>query len=276
MLTSTMTSSQQGCLELYYHRCEATGGRHRHQHDAHQINITLAGTTDVDWWTATDGDVHLQARGGDIIVNPAEEMHAGAWSGTWERIGFYVNRQLTSAIADELDIPRDSAIAPVYQGSDPAIYSLSRALLPEIESDPLACRLYAETLANFLAIRLLQGRIQSRFAGAAAPRLSAAHLRKITGFISAHLDQNLSVSELASIVYLSAFHFSRRFRASMGITPYQYVTTRRIELAKQLLSATRLPIIDISCRTGFSSQSHLCSRFKQWVGTTPKLYRENC
>jgi AraC family transcriptional regulator len=67
--------------------------------------------------------------------------------------------------------------------------------------------------------------------------------------------------------------FARRFRATTGHPPYRYVLRRRVERAAALLRATDTSISEVALATGFSSQSHFTSAFKQPIGTTPSAYR---
>ena len=60
----------------------------------------------------------------------------------------------------------------------------------------------------------------------------------------------------------------------MGISPYQYVNQQRIEKAKKSLKQQNEAIADIALECGFANQSHFNKVFRQYVGTTPKKYRE--
>ena len=74
---------------------------------------------------------------------------------------------------------------------------------------------------------------------------------------------------------LSQFHFSRLFKQSLGLSPYQYLIEQRIERAKQLLKETNQSILDIALNCGYNSHSHLSKQFRQVTGMTPKAYRIN-
>jgi AraC family transcriptional regulator len=269
VLRRAPSERQATLVDFYYHVGEGRGSRTPHQHDGHQISITVGGAADMVWWTATGGEARLAPRDGHVLINPAGEPHAAEWRGSWDCVGFYVDPRHTARVAEELGVP--CAIGPVYDGADRAVHGLARGLLEEAHGDPLACRLYAESLADFLAMRLLRGAVHKRLP---AEALTRAQLARVKEHIRLNLDRELATSELAALVDLSAFHFSRRFRASTGMSPYRYVTRQRIALAQELLARTRMSIAEISYRAGFSSQSHLGARFKQIVGVTPRRYRE--
>ena len=79
---------------------------------------------------------------------------------------------------------------------------------------------------------------------------------------------------MAAAARLSAYHFARQFKAATGLPPHQFVITRRVERAKQLLQAgTDLSLAEVALRAGFSDQSQFCHHFKRLVGVTPGQFR---
>ncbi len=89
-----------------------------------------------------------------------------------------------------------------------------------------------------------------------------------------HLDERVSLDDLAASVSLSRFHFARRFRRSTGRSPHDCVVTQRVDKAQTMLSRTNIPLTDIAVRCGFADQSHFTRVFKARVGTTPGRFRE--
>ena len=83
----------------------------------------------------------------------------------------------------------------------------------------------------------------------------------------------IKLADLAQLLDMSPFHFSRLFKRSIGMTPHQYLSQQRVERAKQLLKKSDRLIIDIALECGFSSHSHLSKQFRQITGITPKAYR---
>jgi AraC family transcriptional regulator len=98
-------------------------------------------------------------------------------------------------------------------------------------------------------------------------------LREAIEYIHAHLNRDLSLTELASVINLSPTYFASLFKQAMGISPYQYVIQQRVDQAKMMLAKTDLAIADIALQVGFSSQSHLNQQFKRITGMTPKQVR---
>ncbi|MEM6422287.1 MAG: AraC family transcriptional regulator, partial [Pseudomonadota bacterium] len=103
--------------------------------------------------------------------------------------------------------------------------------------------------------------------------LDAARLARVTEYIEANLDRTIVIRELADIASLSAFHFSRCFRAATNTSPHRFVTARRIEASKRMLADPAIPLAQIAFACGFSNQSHFTKTFKEHVGATPGAYR---
>ena len=78
--------------------------------------------------------------------------------------------------------------------------------------------------------------------------------------------QDLSILDLASLTSMSESHFSRSFKQSVGIAPYQYLMQQRVERAKQLLKQQAISISDIALDCGFANQTHLTKVFRQMTG----------
>ncbi len=100
-----------------------------------------------------------------------------------------------------------------------------------------------------------------------------AHLRRARDLIDRAYAHPLDVAALARTALMSTAHFSRRFRAAYGETPYAYLTTRRIERAKLLLRGGELSVTEVCFAVGCTSLGSFSSRFTQLVGQTPTAYR---
>jgi transcriptional regulator GlxA family with amidase domain len=88
-----------------------------------------------------------------------------------------------------------------------------------------------------------------------------------------HLDQEVSVDELARRAHLSPRTFARRFRAETGTTPHHWLTGQRVLAAQRLLEETDQPVETVATLVGFGSASVLRHHFGRRVGTTPNDYR---
>jgi transcriptional regulator GlxA family with amidase domain len=98
-------------------------------------------------------------------------------------------------------------------------------------------------------------------------------LRDLLEWLRAHLDQPLSVRQLAARANMSERTFARRFVADTGTTPQRWLIGQRILLAQQLLEETDETVDVIAGRTGFGTATALRHHFRAWRGTTPNAYR---
>jgi len=98
------------------------------------------------------------------------------------------------------------------------------------------------------------------------------HLRRARDMIDRDFAQPLDVPTLARAALMSPAHFSRKFRAAYGETPYSYLMTRRIERAMALLR-TGMSVTDACVAVGATSLGSFSSRFTEIVGESPSAYR---
>jgi AraC-like DNA-binding protein len=104
--------------------------------------------------------------------------------------------------------------------------------------------------------------------------LPPATLRRIREYVDSHLDRNIALESLAAMAELSLYHFARTFTQSEGTTPHAFVLERRLTRARELLTATDLPLSEIALVVGFADQSHLARRFRQMTGVPPGQFRK--
>ncbi|MGA7373870.1 MAG: AraC family transcriptional regulator, partial [Methyloceanibacter sp.] len=98
-------------------------------------------------------------------------------------------------------------------------------------------------------------------------------LQRVFEFIEAHLEDDITVETLASTACLSRFHFARAFKASTGKAPHQFISVKRLELAKSLLTEGRRSLMDVALTCHFSSQANFSRAFHRATGITPGQYR---
>jgi AraC-like DNA-binding protein len=98
------------------------------------------------------------------------------------------------------------------------------------------------------------------------------HLRRARDHVDRHYADPLDVASMAREALMSTAHFSRKFRAAYGETPYSYLMTRRIERAKAFLRQG-LSVSDACFAVGCTSIGSFSSRFSAIVGMTPSQYR---
>src|SRR3954452_22691947 len=101
----------------------------------------------------------------------------------------------------------------------------------------------------------------------------AAFLRRAKDLVDRAYAQPLDVAALARQAHVSPAHFSRRFKEAFGESPHQYVLTRRVERAQELLRNTALTVTEIGFEVGFQSLGSFSAAFHRVAGMTPTAYR---
>ncbi|HDZ57133.1 MAG TPA: AraC family transcriptional regulator [Pseudomonas xinjiangensis] len=108
--------------------------------------------------------------------------------------------------------------------------------------------------------------------------VASLDLSRIDRFVQAHLDEPISVADMAAQVCISPSHFHTLFKQVAGQSPHQYVLDARLRQAIGLLRQSLMSVAEIADRCGFSSQSALAHAIRKQTGQTPRKLRleANC
>jgi len=98
-------------------------------------------------------------------------------------------------------------------------------------------------------------------------------IRPAINYIDANFDKLITLAEVARASHLSVSRLAHLFKEQMGITIIDYLTSVRIERAKQLLLATEQNCTEICFEVGYNNQSYFTRTFKSLVGMTPRQFR---
>lgn len=99
-----------------------------------------------------------------------------------------------------------------------------------------------------------------------------SEIKEVCSYIDEHYAERITLDELSKVAKMNKYSLLRSFTRIMGITPYRYLETVRINAAKKLLENGTEPI-DAAMETGFVDQSHFSNFFKEFIGLTPKQYK---
>jgi AraC-like DNA-binding protein len=106
-----------------------------------------------------------------------------------------------------------------------------------------------------------------------APLHPARHLLRAKDLMDARYREPLDVPTLARAARLSPAHFSREFKREFGETPHQYLLTRRLERAAELLRNTDRTVADVCFTVGLKSVGSFTTSFGREFGVSPTVYR---
>ena len=208
---------------------------------------------------------------------PAERTWEGSWPLESDALFLHFDPAVMNALLNASDIEASRIeLLPQPFVHDRTVEQLGQALLQEMHSSGLNTRLYAESVANALALHMLRhySTLQKK-ALSVTSDLSKTRLRQVLDYMREYSDRDLSVAELATVAQVSSSHFAHLFRETMGMAPHQYLIACRIEQAKRFLLTEDLPLHELAFRCGFADQSHLTRHFRRIMGATPGTFRKD-
>jgi len=133
-------------------------------------------------------------------------------------------------------------------------------------SQPLAAEVI-RTFVNAAAARHGHPAAELKVKGGIAP----SQMTLLVDWLREHIQEPLSVGLMAAQVGLSDAHFSREFKRSTGLTPWDYVVRLRLDHAREALLSGSCSTA-VASQFGFADQSHLARLFKARFGVTPAAF----
>lgn len=242
--------------------------------EPHQFVLYHQGSVS-DGGVSVDGQPLAGARALDQIIDflPGRARFEG-WTGESAKVGY----ALVS-----IDDRQLAEVCPTYRPQDdlkPLISCQDRFLrgllerLDQVVRDGKADTLYLETLVMLLMqeVRTLQQLPEAL--PSAAGEFGPQQRQRLEEYIEASLASDVRLADLSNIAHLSPYHFSRVFRRTYGMSPYQYLLHCRIKRAKHLITTTRRSLLDIALETGFAGASQFSRSFRRIVGVAPSDLRQ--
>lgn len=170
----------------------------------------------------------------------------------------------------ETTLAPDRTSAPRLRFSNDRIWNLVKLLSEAVHNPDPSMHLYGDGIITAVSSQLFAApRITEFKTGGLAPW----QLRRVIDYMEANLPHRVELETLAALVNLSQAHFSRAFKISTGLAPYQWQLDARIRRAQQLLSASEASLGEVAHATGFADPVHFGRTFRKMTGLAPGAWR---
>jgi AraC-like DNA-binding protein len=213
------------------------------------------------------------AANGMRIVNLTGEFAARVFH-PHEAVSFYIPRVSLDDFTYDASARRVANLSCQPGTLDPVIASLVAALLPAFAQPHEASAIFVDHVMLAVCAHLVQ-----RYGGILPPTaikkggLTPMQLLRAKDLLASRLKGDLHVVDIAKECGMSRQYFIKAFKTTVGCAPYQWLQRQRVDLAKDMLANTRLPISDIALKCGFADQSHLTRVFAALIGVPPAAWR---
>ncbi|PQD96034.1 AraC family transcriptional regulator [Pradoshia eiseniae] len=248
-----------------------------HYHDFHKIIIFLKGNVTY----MIEGKAY-KLRPWDTLIISQSQIHKPIIdpSEDYERIIIWFNPEM---IAEhnredanllecfEVAMNRDNNRLRLFEEQLRKVKRIVNDFLEEEDSPAFGNDILKRTLLIQLIILLNRSILDINRRNPSIDVQFDQNINEIVTYINQHLDGDLSVGHLASLVFLSKYHLMRKFKAYTGYTLHQYIVQKRLMYAKALM-AEGLRLTDVCQSAGFNDYSGFVRAFKKEFGISPREY----
>lgn len=252
-------------LKARYHQKQFS----KHVHEGYCIGVIEEGAQNF----FRTGQLHTAPKGDIILVN-ADEIHTGssAVESGWGYRAIYPTPEMLLDIGQDFFTIKNSVpwfpSAVVHDLGLAQQLSLLFDLLEQNDNTLLKESMYLSTIAH-----LIRRYGKAKLTPAERPE-AQKKIETIQDLLRSLPEYDHSLSELASYVGLSPWHFLREFKKYTGLPPHSWLVQLRLQKARQLLKQGH-SIAMTAQNCGFSDQSHFNRHFKKAMGVTPSQYIVN-
>ena len=200
-----------------------------------------------------------------VIVNPYEIHSCNDWGNNCKAICILIDLkklnipELEKLYFDNI-ISNNANIINIFENLQQILFA------DEINETKKAC-----IINSFIYMLLSEISSHSSFLKSQPSKIN--RLNEVFNYIEENLKQNISVFDLAKIMYLSVDRFHHIFKESTGFAPTEYIIAKRIEKSCEFLKNTDMKISEIAQECNFCTSSYFSKKFKYLMKTTPNKYR---
>jgi AraC-like DNA-binding protein len=201
---------------------------------------------------------------------------AMAWEGVNRSVPVRISPDFIEAALGEIFDPVVIASRPfardrAVDDHDIILSQIIGAMVLDARAGNPAGLIFQQTMAVALVHRVILP-IASKNMPRTGGRLSALQLRRVMDRIEGDLSTKLSLGQLAEEAGVSTRYLCSAFRASTGMSPYQYVLHRRVDEARDLIGGGGMSLTEAALAVGFSDHSQMSKTFRKLLGRSPSSF----
>ena len=106
-------------------------------------------------------------------------------------------------------------------------------------------------------------------------REETEEIRKVKRYLESHVGQIVTIQEMSGLIFRSPDYLIKHFKEETGMTPYQYLLKRKMQIAERLLRDTALPIGEVAAQLGYADAHYFSGLFKKERGISPRQFRRS-
>lgn len=213
-------------------------------------------------------------RPGTISIIPANSPVYVEWGGTIENaLVVAVEQQMVSRILNNAEMNPGTPMCAKFGVQDDVVGQLVSACSAQVERNDTGGKTFVEGLAIALVTHIYRTYGAQGAQAFAKGGLTPLDAQRVISYIEQNLHEDIGLEQMAAVVKLSTHYFTEAFRKTVGMPPYRFLLSKRIERAKELLLNSDLATVKIAAEVGFSSQAQFITNFRKIVGKTPGRFR---
>ena len=265
-------------FEVFHYREPRPNAVEVHHHDFYEVYYLLGG--EVEYWV--DGRIIRMIPGDLLLINPLE-LHRPILdqaSPVYERIVLWIDREYLESLSSgqirlsscfDTSLPTHAHLIRPAASERTALTARMSELVREFYSRDFGSDLCAYGLFLQFMVQLNRMALHTDGQQEETEEQLSPLVQEALNYISGHIQEDLSLEDIAGQFYVSKYHLSHAFSREVGVSVYRYIMMRRLLMARQLLAAGESA--GQVCRScGFSDYTSFYRAFKSEYGISPRAF----